>query len=262
MIGLAVFLTLAACLVLGFPIAISLGMASTLGILLTTPGNVSVVAQKVYSGLDSFPLMAIPFFVIASNLMTTGGVARRLIAFAQAFVGHMYGGVAISGVIACALFAAISGSSPATVIAIGGIMIPAMFRAGYDRNFAVGSITNAGSLGILIPPSIPMIVYAFVTNESVGKLFMAGVIPGIMLATMLAATTYIVARRRGYRSAIAVSWRDRGHATLDAVPALLLPVIVIGGIYGLPFDVVLGPMRLAAGAIFTPTEAAAVSVMV
>jgi C4-dicarboxylate transporter DctM subunit len=123
-------------------------------------------------------------------------------------------------------------------------------------------MTNAGSLGILIPPSIPMIVYAFVTNESVGKLFMAGVVPGIMLASMLSLTTYIVARRRGYRSTLAVTWPDRGKATLDAIPALLLPVVVIGGIYGLPFDVGFGPIRLAAGAIFTPTEAAAVSVMV
>lgn len=246
----------------GLPIAISLGIASTVGILLTNPANISQVAQKLYTGLESFPLMAIPFFILASNLMTTGGVAQRLIGFAQAYVGHLYGGLAISGVIACALFAAISGSSPATVIAIGGIMIPAMFRAGYDRNYAVGSITNAGSLGILIPPSIPMIVYAFVTNESVGKLFMAGVVPGIMLAVMLVITSYVVARRRGYRSGVRATWSERRRATVEALPALSLPLIVIGGIYGFPVDINLGPISVPSGAIFTPTEAAAVAVMV
>jgi C4-dicarboxylate transporter DctM subunit len=262
MVGPAVFGVLAFCLVLGLPIALSLGIASTVGILLTNPANVSLVAQKVYSDLESFPLMAIPFFVLASNLMATGGVARRLVSFAQAYVGHLYGGLAMSGVIACALFAAISGSSPATVIAIGGLMIPAMFRAGYDRNYAVGSMANAGSLGILIPPSIPMIVFAFVTNESVGKLFMAGVVPGIMLTFMLLVTSYIVARRRGYRTGVKATWADRWHATVDALPALLLPLVVIGGIYGVPFSVNVGPIQIQAGAIFTPTEAAAVAVMV
>lgn len=262
MVGAAVFGLLAVCLLLGFPIAMSLGIASTFGIFLTNPNNLSQVAQKLYTGLESFPLMAIPFFILASNLMTTGGVARRLVQFAQAYVGHLYGGLAISGVIACALFAAISGSSPATVIAIGGIMIPAMFRAGYDRNYAVGSMTNAGSLGILIPPSIPMIVYAFVTNESVGKLFMAGVIPGIMLALMLVFTSYVVARRRGYKSGVKATWPERRRATVDALPALSLPFIVIGGIYGLPFDVNFGIGMIESGAIFTPTEAAAVAVMV
>ncbi len=262
MIGVLVFLILAVCLVLGFPIAISLGIASTLGIWLLNPNNLSQVPQKIYTGLDSFPLMAVPFFVLASNLMTTGGVARRLIGFAQAYVGHFSGGLAISGVIACALFAAISGSSPATVIAIGGIMIPAMFKAGYDRNYAVGSMTNSGSLGILIPPSIPMIIYGFVTNESVGRLFMAGVVPGIMLALMLVATSYVVARRRGYRTGVKATWAQRWQATFDALPALSLPVIVIGGIYGFPFNLDFGPAHIEAGAIFTPTEAAAVAVMV
>lgn len=262
MVGAAVFGVLALCLVSGFPIAISLGIASTVGILLTNPDNVSQVAQKLYTGVESFPLMAIPFFILASNLMTTGGVAQRLVRFAQAYVGHLYGGLAISGVIACALFAAISGSSPATVIAIGGIMIPAMFRAGYDKNYAVGSMTNAGSLGILIPPSIPMIVYAFVTNESVGQLFVAGVVPGIMLSLMLIATSYVVARRRGYKSGVKSTWPERWRATVDALPALSLPIIVIGGIYGFPFDIGLGPVLIPSGAIFTPTEAAAVAVMV
>ncbi len=262
MVGVAIFIALAVCLVLGFPIALSLGIASTLGILITNPANISVIAQKVFTGLESFPLMAIPFFVLASNLMTTGGVAKRLVGFAQAYVGHLYGGLAISGVIACALFAAISGSSPATVIAIGGIMIPAMIKAGYDRNYAIGSMTNSGSLGILIPPSIPMIIFAFVTNESVGKLFMAGVVPGIVLAILLGATSYVVARRRGYRSGMKFTWSERWAATVEALPALALPIIVIGGIYGFPVDIALGPMQVEAGAIFTPTEAAAVAVMV
>ncbi len=262
MVAPLVFGVMALSLVLGLPIALSLGIASTVGILLTNPANVSQVAQKLYTGIESFPLMAIPFFILASNLMTTGGVARRLVGFAQAYVGHLYGGLAISGVIASALFAAISGSSPATVIAIGGIMIPAMFRAGYDRNYAVGSMTNSGSLGILIPPSIPMIVFAFVTNESVGKLFIAGIVPGILLASMLVVTSYIVARRRGYRSGTVASWAERWEATREALPALTLPVIVVGGIYGVPFSLNLGPIALEAGAIFTPTEAAAVAVMV
>ena len=239
-----VFILLALLLAGGIPIAFSLGVASTIGLAAFTDVPMMTVSQKLFTNLESFPLMAVPFFVLAGNIFNTGGVAGRLINLTNVWVRHVHGGLAIAGVLGCAMFAAISGSSPATVIAIGGILIPAMIKAGYDKEYAVGIMANAGTLGILIPPSIPMIVYGFVTNQSVGQLFIAGIVPGLMLTAFLIVTSYIIARRRGYERQAPATCGERAKATVDALPSLSLPIIIIGGIYG---------------GIFTPTEAAVVA---
>ncbi len=242
--ALTVFVLLALLLALGIPIAISLGIASTISLFVFTTIPLMTIPQKLFTSLESFPLMAVPFFVLAGNIFNTGGVARRLINLTNSWVGHVHGGLGIAGVLGCAMFAAISGSSPATVIAIGGILIPAMVKAGYDKEYAVGIMANAGTLGILIPPSIPMIVYGFVTNQSVGKLFIAGIMPGLLLTAFLIVTSYVIARRRGYQRQEPATYRERLKATVEALPSLTLPIIIIGGIYG---------------GIFTPTEAAVVA---
>jgi C4-dicarboxylate transporter DctM subunit len=188
--------------------------------------------------------MAIPFFILAGNFLTHGGVARRMITFASSMVGHWHGGLGLAGVLACALFAAVSGSSPATVVAIGSIILPAMIKQGFPARFGAGVITTSGALGILIPPSIVMVMYAVATNTSVGQLFIAGIIPGIVLATMLGLTTWWRARKNNYPRQPVVSWRERLRAFRESAWGLLLIVVVIGGIYT---------------GIFTPTEAAAMS---
>jgi C4-dicarboxylate transporter DctM subunit len=234
-------------LMTGFPIALSLALSTVLFLYYGTSIPLEEIPRKMYTNLDSFPLMAVPFFVLASNIFSVGGVAQRLINASTAFFGHLPGGLAISGVAACALFAAVSGSSPATVIAIGGIMIPAMIAAGYPPRYAIGTMATAGSLGIMIPPSIPLVLYGFVTNESVGKLFIAGVLPGIFQALVMAGVCYVVARRFNYPLQPKRTWPERWHALREGAPSMLLPVIIIGGIYS---------------GQFTPTEAAAVAVVV
>jgi C4-dicarboxylate transporter DctM subunit len=203
------------------------------------------VAQKLYNGLDHFALMAIPFFILASNIMTTGGVSKRLIDVCNAFVGHYKGGLAVASIVSCMFFAAISGSSPSTVVAIGTIMIPAMIASGYGKRYTVGLLGSAGSLGILIPPSIPMIVYGVATEQSVGKLFMAGVGPGLFMGTLFIVTAVIYAYVKGFSSEDAVPWKKRLVLLWKALPGLFMPFLILGGIYG---------------GIFTPTEAAAVAV--
>jgi len=188
--------------------------------------------------------MAIPFFILAGNFLTHGGVARRMIGFATSLVGHWYGGLALSGVLACALFAAVSGSSPATVVAIGSILLPAMVKQGFPKRFGAGVITTSGALGILIPPSIVMVMYSVATNASIGRLFMAGVIPGIVLATMLGVTTWWRARKFDYPRLQRASWGERWRTFKQSIWGLLLIIVVIGGIYT---------------GLFTPTEAAAMS---
>src|SRR5438270_10525219 len=188
--------------------------------------------------------MAIPFFILAGNFLTHGGVARRMIAFATAMVGHWYGGLALSAVVACALFAAVSGSSPATVVAIGSIMLPAMVAQGFPKRFGAGVITTSGALGILVPPSIVMVMYSVSTNTSVGQLFIAGVIPGIVLATMLGITTWYRARKNNYPRQPRATWGERFAAFRKSFWGLLLIFVVMGGIYT---------------GLFTPTEAAAMA---
>lgn len=245
--AIALFSLLFLFILLGVPIAICLGIASFATIYFFTTDPLPDLAGKVFAGLNHFPLMAIPFFVLAGNIFTAGGVANRLIKLTNAWVGHIPGGLSIAGIMACALFAAISGSSPATVVAIGGIMIPAMVKHGYTKDYAVGSITTAGSLGILIPPSIPLIVYAVTVEQSVGQLFLAGIVPGILIAFLLSAVSYYIAKKHNYQKSEKASFKVRMIALRDGIWSLTLPIVVVGGIYA---------------GIFTPTESAAVAVII
>lgn len=232
-------------LFIGVPIAIALGLSSILFLLVYADGSLTSVAQTLFSAFQGhYTLLAIPFFILASTFMSTGGVARRIIRFAIAMVGHVRGGLAIASVFACMMFAALSGSSPATVVAIGGIVIAGMREVGYTKEFAAGVICNAGTLGILIPPSIVMVVYAAATDVSVGRMFLAGVIPGLIAGSMLMIGIYIVARWKGLPSQPRASFKEIISSARDAFWGLLLIVIILGGIYG---------------GIFTPTEAAAVA---
>jgi C4-dicarboxylate transporter DctM subunit len=238
------FVLLFVLLGLGTPIAIALGLSSLLTIMLFAQDSLASLVLKFFQTMDQFTLLAIPFFILAGNFLTTGGVAKRMIDFAVSTVGHLPGGLAIASVMACMLFAAVSGSSPATVVAIGSIVIAGMVRIGYSQDFATGVIVNAGTLGILIPPSIVMVVYAAATESSVGRLFIAGIIPGILLGFCLMVAIYIVARLRNLPRQPRVPMLQRFAAFREAMWGLLLILIVLGGIYG---------------GVFTPTEAAAVA---
>ncbi len=231
-------------LMLGVPIAISLGFSSLAFIAFATEDPAIIVAQKLFDTMEHTTLLAIPFFVLSSHFLTTGGVSERLVEFAKALVGWMDGGLAMAAIVSCMFFAAISGSSPATVVAIGSIMIPGMVKAGYDKGFAVGTVATAGSLGILIPPSIPMIVYADAVEESVGKMFIAGILPGLMMGGFLLTVTWLYAKKRGMPREPWHGFKHLLHAFGRAFWGLLLIFIVVGGIYG---------------GVFTPTEAAAVA---
>jgi C4-dicarboxylate transporter DctM subunit len=248
-----IFIVLAVLLLIGVPIAICLGLSAGIYLLLffpvpewasTTTVFAGILPNKFSATMEHFTLMAIPFFILSSNFLSTGGVARRIVRFANALVGWMAGGLAMAGIMACILFAAVSGSSPATVVAIGSIMIPGMLEAKYSKPFAVGSIATAGSLGILIPPSIVMIVYAVATEQSVGKMFIAGIVPGLMLGGMLLFVTWVSAVRKGMPRQPKPALKEVWDSFLGAFWGLLLIVMIIGGIYG---------------GIFTPTEAAAVA---
>ncbi|MCC7645158.1 MULTISPECIES: TRAP transporter large permease [unclassified Janthinobacterium] len=242
--ALIIFVLLLALMLTGMPISISLGLTVLTFLFTMTSVPIESVALKIFTGIEKFEIMAIPFFILAGNFLTHGGVARRMINFASSMVGHWHGGLALAGVMACALFAAVSGSSPATVVAIGSIILPAMVKQGYPRGFGAGVITTSGALGILIPPSIVMVMYSVSTNTSVGKLFMAGVIPGMMLAMLLGLTTWFLARKHNYPRMKKASWGERFVTFKKSAWGLLLIVIVMGGIYS--------------GA-FTPTEAAAMA---
>ncbi|MCY3880210.1 MAG: TRAP transporter large permease [Rhodobacteraceae bacterium] len=232
-------------LVIGVPIAVTLGMSSVLFLLWFSDSSLASVALTLFSAFEGhFTLLAIPFFILASKFMTTGGVARRIIRFSIACVGHLPGGLAIAGVFACMLFAALSGSSPATVVAIGSIVIAGMRMVGYTKEFAAGVICNAGTLGILIPPSIVMVVYAAAVDVSVGRMFLAGVIPGLLAGFMLMAAIYLIARIRGLPKGEWQGWQEIWASGRDAGWGLFLIIIILGGIYG---------------GVFTPTEAAAVA---
>lgn len=242
--SLLIFALLLVLMLTGMPISIALGLTVLTFLFTMTEVPVQAVALKLFTGIEKFEIMAIPFFILAGNFLTHGGVARRMIGFATAMVGHWHGGLALGGVLACALFAAVSGSSPATVVAIGSILLPAMARQGYPKAFGAGVVTTSGALGILIPPSIVMVMYSVSTNTSVGKLFMAGVVPGLMLAFLLGLTTWVLARKHGYPRLPRATLGQRWQAFRQSVWGLLLIVVVIGGIYS---------------GVFTPTEAAAMS---
>jgi C4-dicarboxylate transporter DctM subunit len=238
------FICMFAFMAIGIPVAISLGLSSLLTIAFFSQDSIASMSIKLFETSEHYTLMAIPFFVLAGNLMSTGGVAKRMVRFAIAAVGHLRGGLAIASILACMLFAAVSGSSPATVVAIGSIVIAGMVRNGYTKEFAAGVICNAGTLGILIPPSIVMVVYAAVTEVSVGRMFMAGVVPGIMLGLMLMVAVWWRAGKLQITPPAKASAKEVFGAFRDSMWGLALLVIIMGGIYG---------------GVFTPTEAAAVS---
>jgi C4-dicarboxylate transporter DctM subunit len=253
-----IFALLVALMATAMPVSIALGLTVLTFLFSLTDVPIEAVALKLFTGIEKFEIMAIPFFILAGNFLTHGGVARRMIRFASAMVGHWHGGLGLAGVMACALFAAVSGSSPATVVAIGSIILPAMVRQGFPNRFGAGVITTSGALGILIPPSIVMVMYSVATSgmvvegptgekvsaASVGTLFMAGVIPGLILASMLGFTTWYRAWQNDYPRLPKASMGERVKAFLDSFWGLFLIVIVIGGIYT---------------GMFTPTEAAAMS---
>ena len=239
-----IFLSLTALMVTGMPVSIALGLTVLSFLFGFTDVPLESVALKLFTGIEKFEIMAIPFFILAGNFLTHGGVARRMINFATAMVGHWHGGLGLGGVVACALFAAVSGSSPATVVAIGSILLPAMAKAGFPKRFGAGVIATSGALGILIPPSIVMVMYAVATNTSVGALFMAGVVPGLLLAMVLGGVTWWRARKNNYPRLPKASWGERWVAFRKSFWGLFLIVVVMGGIYS---------------GIFTPTEAAAMS---
>ncbi len=231
-------------MLLGMPVAVALGLSSLLTILVFGHDSLASLSLKLYETSEAFTLLAIPYFILSGAFMTTGGVAKRMIRFAIGCVGHLRGGLAMASVLACMLFAAVSGSSPATVVAVGSIVIAGMVRAGYPKAFAAGVVCNAGTLGILIPPSIVMVVYGAATETSVGKLFMAGVIPGILLGLMLMVAIYVIARIKNLPSQPRASLKEVLQSGRDSFWGLMLIVIILGGIYG---------------GVFTPTEAAAVA---
>ncbi|ODU58849.1 MAG: C4-dicarboxylate ABC transporter permease [Comamonadaceae bacterium SCN 68-20] len=239
-----IFLILTVLMLTGMPVSISLGLTVLTFLFGFTDVPLESVALKLFTGIEKFEIMAIPFFILAGNFLTHGGVAKRMINFATAMVGHWHGGLGLGGVLACALFAAVSGSSPATVVAIGSILLPAMVKAGFPNRFGAGVITTSGALGILIPPSIVMVMYSVATNTSVGALFMAGVVPGLVLAAVLGGVTFWRARKFGYPRLPKATWGERWVAFRKSAWGLFLIIVVMGGIYT---------------GMFTPTEAAAMS---
>ncbi|UOR10227.1 TRAP transporter large permease [Halobacillus amylolyticus] len=234
-------------LLISVPIGIALGVASLLTLIFTNTLPVEYIAQTLITSVDSFPIMAVPFFILAAEIMGKGGISNRLFNLANTLVGNKTGGFAMATIITCMFFAAISGSGPATVAAIGGIMIPSMVKMGYDKKFATALVAAAGSLGVIIPPSIPMVIYGVVGGASVGDLFVAGIIPGCIVAAGLMIYSYFYSKKMGYRGTDEkFTFKRFYEAAWDAKWALLIPIIIIGGIYG---------------GIFTPTEAAAVAVV-
>lgn len=244
MSALIIFGLLMLLMLTGMPVSIALGLTVMTFLFTMTSVPVESVALKLFTGIEKFEIMAIPFFILAGNFLTHGGVAKRMVNFATSMVGHWFGGLGLAGVLACALFAAVSGSSPATVVAIGSILLPAMVKAGFPKEFGAGVIASSGGLGILIPPSIVMVMYAVATNSSIGALFIAGVIPGLILTLFLGGTTWYRAKKGNFPRQPKASWRQRLKAFKDSVWGLMLIIVVMGGIYT---------------GIFTPTEAAAMS---
>jgi C4-dicarboxylate transporter DctM subunit len=252
------FALLLALMATGMPISIALGLSVLTYLFILSSVDPKMVGLKLFTSIDRFEIMAIPFFILAGNFLTSGGVARRMIAFATSLIGHWYGGLGLAGVVACALFAAISGSSVATVVGIGSIILPAIVEHGYPQRFGAGVIATSGALGILFPPSINLVIFAVATSgmqprgptgqivdsASVGQLFIAGLVPGLMLATLLGLTTWYRAWRNDYPRMPRASWGECFRAFRESFWGLFLIVMVLGGIYA---------------GLFTPTEAAAMA---
>ena len=240
---------IAVCLIFSMPIGVSLGLGTAVAMATATTTPTILVAQKAFSGLDSFPLMAVPFFMLAGSLMTTGGIARRIVEVADLLVGRITGGLGMATVAASMFFAAISGSAQATVSAMGTMMLPEMEKRGYDKDFATGLTATAGTIGVIIPPSIPFVIYGVATGASISELFLAGFMPGILIGVALMAVCYTISKKRGYRgkpvdSETGTKSKTGVQVIFGAIPAIMAPVIILGGIYG---------------GIFTPTEAAVVA---
>jgi C4-dicarboxylate transporter DctM subunit len=247
MATVVLFITAAALLVIGVPVGISLGLGMIACALRFGTTQISFLAQSMYSGFESLPLTAIPCFMLAGAVMETGGLSRRLVNVANKLVGFTTGGLGTVTVLACMFFGAISGSGPATVAAIGGIMIPYMVKAGYDRGYSTGLSAVAGGLGIIVPPSIPLVIYGVATNTSIGDLFLAGIGPAAVVGILLIAVNVLQCWKSGYSgNGEKFSFNELGKAVWDAKWALLMPVIILGGIYG---------------GIFTPTEAAVIAIV-
>jgi C4-dicarboxylate transporter DctM subunit len=242
--ALIIFSLLLALMLTGMPISISLGLTVLTFIVTMTHVPMESVALKLFTGIEKWEIMAVPFFILAGNFLTHGGVARRMINFAISLVGHFHGGLALAAILACAMFALVCGSSVATVVAIGSIVLPAMVANGYPMRFAAGVIITAGSLGILMLPSIPKVIYAISTGTSIGAVFVAGLLPGMLLTSMLCGVTWFLARRNNYPRLPRASWRERLTAFRESVWGLMLVVIIVGGIYS---------------GLFTATEAAAMA---
>ncbi|MBW2095036.1 MAG: TRAP transporter large permease subunit [Deltaproteobacteria bacterium] len=233
-------------LLISVPISVTLAIVTAIALFFFTSSPLLVIPQQLFNALDNFVMLAVPFFILAGSIMTEGAMARRLINVMNFLVGHIRGGGAVASVVACMFFAALSGSSPATVVAIGSIMIPALVKSGYSEDFSVGLLTSAGSLGIVIPPSIPMIFYCLVMNVSVAELFMAGILPGVLIGAIFIGYTIYMSRKHDWKETKKYTLREGLAIIREGIWGLLLPIIVLGGIYS--------------GA-FTPTEAAAVSVV-
>lgn len=247
MSAIVLFGTFLILLLLSVPIGYAIGISSLAGIYFFSDIPLEIIAQKVITGIDSFPLLAIPFFMLAGNLMSSGGIAKRLVNFFDSLIGHVTGGLGIVTVAVCMFFAAISGSAVATVSAVGAFMIPEMVEHGYDKKFSAALTAAAGTIGVVIPPSIPFVIYGVVSGTSITDLFTAGFVPGVMMGLALIAVCYLVSKKNGYRGkGSRSSLKEIGKAFKDAIWAILSPVIILGGIYS---------------GFFTPTEAAVVSVV-
>ncbi|OBQ46100.1 TRAP transporter large permease [Halodesulfovibrio spirochaetisodalis] len=243
---LIIFASLAFFLLLSVPIGIAIGLCVAVGIVFGDMLPPAFLVQKMITSLDVFPLMAVPFFIMAGEIMQKGSMAQRLLKVSHSFVGHVTGGMAHISVLTSMFYGALSGSSPATVAAVGGIMVPAMVKEGYSRRFAAAVNTSAGCLGVMIPPSVPLIIYGTTAGVSVGDLFIAGVVPGIFVGVCLMACSYVIAKRHGYGGGERATFMERITALREAVVALMVPLIVLGGIYG---------------GLTTPTEAGVIAVV-
>jgi len=244
--GVTLFIAFIVLIVLSVPISIALGLSSMIAVLLHTDMSLMVLVQKIFGGVNSFTLMAIPFFILAGNIMAAGGVSNRLVNFAGTLIGRLTGGLALVSTVACTFFGAISGSAPATTAAIGAVMVEPMEKKGYSKEFAAATVAASGTIGLLIPPSITMVLYGVIAGASIGKLFLAGIIPGLLMCLTLMGVEYAISRKRGYGGDAPASLKEIFLSFKSSILALLMPLIILGGIYG---------------GIFTPTEAAVVAVV-